>query len=252
MARPIKKKIISYEPDSISFGPLDYDIDLIDKEVVLLLEELETIRLIDYLGLNQEECASRMQVARTTVQAVYQSARKKLAEALINGYKLKIAGGSYELSRKITVNRKEDDKMKIAVTYDNGNIFQHFGHTEAFKIYDILDNKVVGSAVVPTNGQGHGALAGFLANCKVNALICGGIGGGAQKALAQIGVKIYAGVDGSCDEAVEKLLNATLIYSENANCSHHDHVHGSDEHECKEHGCGKHEHHKDHECHCHD
>ena len=250
MARPTKKKIISYEPDSISFGPLDYDSSLIDTEVTLLYEELECIRLIDYLGLNQEECAKRMQVARTTVQAVYQSARRKISEALINGYRLVINGGSYELKEKRTIKRKEDNKMKIAVTFDNGNIFQHFGHTEAFKVYDVCDNKVVGSAVVPTNGQGHGALAGFLSGCKADALICGGIGGGAINALSQIGIKIYAGVSGECDKAVEALLNGTLEYSTSANCDHHDHNHGEG-HTCGEHGCGGHNHGEDHECHCH-
>ena len=74
--------------------------------------------------------------------------------------------------------------MKIAVTYENGNVFQHFGHTEQFKLYDVQDGKVVSSQVVDTNGSGHGALAGFLAAHQVEALICGGIGGGAQMALA--------------------------------------------------------------------
>ena len=66
--------------------------------------------------------------------------------------------------------------MKIAVTYENGEIFQHFGHTETFKIYDIADGKVVNAEVVDTNGSGHGALAGFLVAHGVDTLICGGIG----------------------------------------------------------------------------
>ena len=67
--------------------------------------------------------------------------------------------------------------MKIAVTYDNGNIFQHFGRTESFKVYDVEDNKVVSSEVIGSNGVGHGALAGLLADRAVDVLICGGIGG---------------------------------------------------------------------------
>ena len=77
--------------------------------------------------------------------------------------------------------------MKIAVTYEDGMVFQHFGHTQQFKVYDIEDGKVVGTQVVGTNGQGHGALAGFLLSGKVDTLICGGIGGGAQAALAEAG-----------------------------------------------------------------
>ena len=89
--------------------------------------------------------------------------------------------------------------MKIAVTYENGNVFQHFGHTEQFKLYDVQDGKVVSSQVVDTNGSGHGALAGFLAAHQVEALICGGIGGGAQMALAQAGIRLYAGCSGDAD-----------------------------------------------------
>ena len=87
----------------------------------------------------------------------------------------------------------EDFTMKIAVTYDNGNIFQHFGKTETFKVYEVEDNKVVSSEVIGSNGEGHGALAGLLAGQNVDVLICGGIGGGAQTALAEAGVELCSG-----------------------------------------------------------
>ena len=91
--------------------------------------------------------------------------------------------------------------MKIAVTYENGQIFQHFGHTAQFKLYEVEDGKIVREAVVDTNGSGHGALAGFLAQSGVDTLICGGIGGGAQMALAQAGIKLYGGGRGEADAA---------------------------------------------------
>ena len=116
--------------------------------------------------------------------------------------------------------------MKIAVTYDNGEIFQHFGHTEQFKLYDIENGKVVASEVVGTNGSGHGALAGFLAEHQVQVLICGGIGGGAQNALAQAGIKLFGGCSGNADQAVEALLEGQLNYDADVKCSHHDHEHG--------------------------
>ena len=94
-------------------------------------------------------------------------------------------------------------EMKIAVTYDNGNIFQHFGRTESFKVYDVEDNKVVSSEVIGSNGVGHGALAGLLADRAVDVLICGGIGGGAQQALSDAGVELVAGAEGDTDQAVE-------------------------------------------------
>ena len=127
--------------------------------------------------------------------------------------------------------------MKIAVTYDNGNVFQHFGRTEQFKVYEVEDNKVVSSEVIGSSGSGHGALAGLLAGQDVDVLICGGIGGGAQAALAEAGVELCAGAEGNTDEAVEAYLRGELV-STGANCDHH-HEEG---HDCgghdEGHSCG--------------
>ena len=126
--------------------------------------------------------------------------------------------------------------MKIAVTYDNGNIFQHFGKTEFFKVYEVEDGKVVSSEVIGSNGVGHGALAGLLADRAVDVLICGGIGGGAQAALEEAGVELCAGAEGDADRAVEAYLKGELV-SSGANCDHHHHEEG---HACGEQGCGGH------------
>ena len=130
--------------------------------------------------------------------------------------------------------------MRIAVTYQNGMIFQHFGHTSQFKLYDVEDGKVTAVQVVDTMGSGHGALASFLAANKVDTLICGGIGGGAQQAHAQAGIRLYGGVSGDADQAVAALLAGKLEFNPNVRCSHHDHEHGSEGHTCGEHGCGSH------------
>ena len=130
--------------------------------------------------------------------------------------------------------------MKIAVTYENGQIFQHFGHTEQFKVYDVEDGKIVSKTIVDTEGQGHGALAGLLTVIGADILICGGIGGGAQMALAEAGIKLYGGVSGSCDDAVEAYLANNLGYNPNVKCDHHDHEHGNGAHSCGNHGCGTH------------
>ena len=128
--------------------------------------------------------------------------------------------------------------MRIAVTYENGQIFQHFGHTEQFKVYDIEDGKVIASEVVSTNGSGHGALAGVLASLNAEVLICGGIGGGAQAALAEAGIKLFGGVSGDADKAVEAYLAGNLAYNPNVQCNHHgEHHHGGT---CGSHGCGSH------------
>ena len=132
--------------------------------------------------------------------------------------------------------------MKIAVTYDNGNVFQHFGHTEQFKVYDIVDGKVEESQVVSTNGSGHGALAGLLSDLGVDSLICGGIGAGAQMALADAGIRLYGGISGSADAAVDALLAGSLDFNPDACCDHHGHGedhHCGGNHHCGDHNCGQ-------------
>ena len=130
--------------------------------------------------------------------------------------------------------------MKIAVTYHDGDIFQHFGHTEFFKIYDIENTDIVKTEIVSTNGSGHGALAQFLHEHSVDTLICGGIGGGARNALAQAGIQLYPGVSGDADAQVAALLAGSLQYDPNTVCAHH-HNHGEG-HNCGAHGhdCGGH------------
>ena len=91
--------------------------------------------------------------------------------------------------------------MKIAVTYEDGQIFQHFGHTEQFKLYNVEDGKVTVQTVVDAGGEGQGA-------------------------LAQAGIRLYGGVKGEADAAVEALLRGELTYDPNARCDHHDHAHG--------------------------
>ena len=133
--------------------------------------------------------------------------------------------------------------MKIAVTYENGYIFQHFGHAAQFKVYTVEDGKVVAGQVVDTNGSGHGALAGFLESLGVCALICGGIGAGARFALQDVDIQVFGGVTGDADEAAEAFAAGVLAYDPEACCSHHhgaEHSCGHHEHSCGHHGCGHH------------
>ena len=235
--KPRCRKIGGY-PDCWVFSPEEHPEG---DPVVLTLDEFETVRLLDREGMTQEECAARMGVARTTVTAIYENARRKIAKALVEGKELRIRGGSYALENQKTdlIPEKGKNTMRIAVTYENGEIFQHFGHTEQFKIYDVMDGKIVGERIVPTNGSGHGALAGFLKAAQVDALICGGIGMGAQNALAEAGIALYGGVTGSADAAAKALAEGTLRFDPDAKCDHHGHGHGED-HACGRHGesCG--------------
>ena len=129
--------------------------------------------------------------------------------------------------------------MRIAVTYQDGLVFPHFGHTSQFKLYDVENGQVVRSQVVSTNGQGHGALAALLGQLQADTLICGGIGGGAQAALASAGIHLYGGVSGPADAAVQALLAGSLSYDPAVHCDHHGHDHSCGEHHCGEekHGC---------------
>ncbi len=128
--------------------------------------------------------------------------------------------------------------MIIAATYENGEIFQHFGHTEQFKIYNVENNTIISSEIIDTNGSGHCALAGILQAMKVNALVCGGIGGGARTALSSAGIALFGGVTGNADDAVNALLEGKLVYNPDVKCDHHDSQHGGDAHTCGQHGCG--------------
>lgn len=257
MPRPRKCRRVCEYPRTLVFAPAGGR----KKETVnMTVDEYETIRLIDGEGYSQEQCGKQMEISRTAVQLVYASARKKLARALVEGLTLSIGGGDYQLCRgdgdcgacggcyKYAISRKYekpkgDRIMRIAVTYENGQVFQHFGHTEQFKIYDTDEEKILDQKIVDTNGSGHGALAGFLADLKVDALICGGIGGGARNALAECGIKLYGGVTGDADQAVKALLAGELAYNPDVQCSHHGHGEG-------EHGGDCHGHHGD-SCHGH-
>ena len=263
MARPRKCRNVCRLPETAAFSPEGEG--AARPAVILTVDEYETLRLIDREGLSQEECGERMHVARTTVQQIYTSGRRKLADMLVEGLPLRIEGGDYRLcdggaarrgcrscirqdEQRTNIHVKGENIMRIAVTYENGEIFQHFGHTKQFKLYDVTGGKVTASQVVDTNGRGHGALAGVLNTLEADVLICGGIGGGAQTALAQAGIILYGGVSGEADAAVEALLCGKLQFNPNVQCNHHGEHHHHD-HDCGDHGCGDHGCGGEHHCH---
>ena len=252
MARPEREKRICREPLYERFAPVGIQSE--KAPITISLEEYEAIRRIDLEGASREECASYLDIARTTAQDIYNSARSKIAEALIHGRELRIEGGKFRLCdgsagcrpcrRSKTagnagpmlrdIHERTENTMRIAVTYENGTIFQHFGHTEYFKIYDVEGTEIKTSAVYSSQGAGHGALAGVLANAGIDVLICGGLGAGAMRALGEAGIRVIAGASGDADEAVNAYLAGRLV-STGANCSHHHHEDG---HACGDHGCG--------------
>lgn len=238
MPRPCKLRRVCAMPGCRRFSPTETPGEGL---VALSIDEFETIRLIDYMGLDQAECAERMGVSRTTAQAIHARALGKVAAALVEGRELVIGGGDFfvcDKSEQLGCGRRaccrsslqqgeaprgqRGSIMRIAVPYDDGQVFQHFGHTQVFKVYEVEDGKVVGSRLVRPDGAEHCAMVGALADGGVDALVCGGIGPGAVNALTASGMQLYAGVSGSCDEAVERLLAGTLAYGTSANCDHHE------------------------------
>ncbi len=217
MPRKQRCRRIGGYPDHWEFSPEEAKEG---EPVVLGLDEFETVRLLDREGLTQEQCAERMGVARTTVTAIYDSARRKIAEALTEGRRLVIRGGSYSLNDQGAEGLKEKEAgcRRIAVTYEDGDVFPHFGRTQCFAFYDVRDGALVAEQLADTGGRGHGALVGFLKAAQADALICGGIGAGAQNALREAGIRLYGGVSGSAAGAAKALAEGTLRYDAQVQC----------------------------------
>ena len=184
---------------------------------------------MDYEGRTHEQCAAQMRVSRTTVTEIYERARHKVADALVNGRTLVIRGGNYEVCEGACAhecagrcrwkygelasaleNLLGDEIMRIAIPVKNENIYQHFGMASTFKVYDIEEKRVVNTFFIESAGTGHGAKVGPLVDNQVDCVICGGIGEGAVGQLSGAGIFLIAGVSGDADEAVEAALSHSL------------------------------------------
>ena len=225
MPRPTKCRRVCHFPQTLEFCPAQ---GAEGKEsVIVTVDEYEAIRLIDKEALPQEQCAAHMQVSRTTVQQIYANARKKLAVALVDSRPIRIDGGDHLLCdgrdsdcgfstcstqqfRQQYHLPKENGATRVAVPYENGEDFPHFGRSLHFKFYDIAGKQIVFSGIIDTDGHGHGVLAGLLNALDVDVLLCGGIGPGAQAALAAAGIRLYSGLSGSADAAVADWMAGSL------------------------------------------
>ncbi len=252
--RPKRCRRICSKPDYDYFIPGGIPAK---EKVRLCLEEYEAIRLIDLENLTHEECARQMDVSRTTVTEMYEAARRKIADSIVNGKTLAITGGCYRICggrpgegcpqscgrinsvEKQNIIPKGENIMRAAVTYENGEVFQHFGHTSQLKLYDIENGSIKSEQVIDTNGHGHGTLAGLLKETGADILICGGIGAGAQNALKEAGIQLFGGVSGSADDAVKAYLEGKLEFDADVHCSGHSHGEG---HSCGGGHCGEDKH----------
>lgn len=125
--------------------------------------------------------------------------------------------------------------MRVAVTTENNQVFQHFGKCQLFTIAEVEDGKLLSTSFLDANGSGHSALAVLLKQQGVDLLICGGIGQGAKDALAAQGVQLICGVSGSVSDVLAAYLNNTLQPNNAFVCDHHHHE--GDSHTCH---CGEH------------
>lgn len=242
MARPQKERKVCPGIQGYCFRGNDDS-----QPVEIPVDELEALRLCDLEERSQEAAAVEMNISRGTLQRLLYSAHKKIAFALLYGRTIQTEGRSdskaachkkccrfcAETYRQIP--RTGGNTMKIAVTCENNEVFQHFGHTPEFAVFTVEDGKVVSKRILSCGETGHGALAGLLKEGGVDLLICGGIGGGAQMALAEAGVQLIGGAAGNVDEVVAAFLKGELSVNPDFQCHHHDH---GAEHKCGEHGCG--------------
>jgi predicted DNA-binding protein (UPF0251 family)/predicted Fe-Mo cluster-binding NifX family protein len=215
--------------------------------VEIPVDELEALRLCDLEEWSQQDAALEMSISRGTLQRLLYSAHRKIAFALLYGRSIRTEGGGeadsfcerdrcrFCTEKFQPPSTQGDNAMKIAVTSENNQVFQHFGHTPEFTVFTVEDGKVVSKQTLPCGGTGHGALAGLLQEGGIDLLICGGIGGGAQMALAEAGIKLVGGASGDVDEVIAAFLNGELELNPHFQCHHND---GEAGHSCGEHSCG--------------
>ena len=242
MARPLKKRTVCPGIRGYCFHGNDDS-----RPVELPVDELEALRLCDLETRSQEAAAGEMNISRGTLQRLLYSARRKIAFALLYGRTIRTEGRSdskavcrkrccrYCAETYRQIPGTGGNTMKIAVTCENNEVFQHFGHTPEFAIFSVEDGHIVSKRNLSCGETGHGALAGLLKDDGVDLLICGGIGGGAQMALAEAGVQLIGGAAGNVDEVVAAFLKGELDVNPDFLCHHHD---GDAGHKCGEHHCG--------------
>jgi predicted DNA-binding protein (UPF0251 family)/predicted Fe-Mo cluster-binding NifX family protein len=233
MPRKLCPKTVRSIPLVRAFTPYESDPGTAQDGIILLLEEWEALRLVDYAGFEQVQAALSMGISRQSVQMLLSSARSKLARAVVEGLPLSIQGDPEKTEEKNRPLFKRNLLMKIAVTTQHTQVFPHFGRTPEFYIATAEDGKIVEENIVPAPAEGHGALVGFLISQSVDTLICGGVGGGAVNSLRAAGIQVYAGAAGPVKDQVLSLLGGQLPQHGEANCENHEehnHNHGS-------HGC---------------
>ena len=211
MPRTPSPKTIRSTPATRVFTPLEGEPTTVQGGIILLLEEWEALRLVDYAGLEQTEAAISMGISRQSVQMLLSSARSKLARVVVEGLPLRIQGDPKQTGKSDTSLIKRNSRMKIAVTAQNTQVFPHFGRTPEFYIVTAEDGKITDENIIQAPAEGHGALVSFLVSQDVDTLICGGIGGGAVNSLRAAGISREEVFRFSFLLSIPAILGAALI-----------------------------------------
>jgi predicted DNA-binding protein (UPF0251 family)/predicted Fe-Mo cluster-binding NifX family protein len=231
MARPKNCRAVGGEPAQFCYKPAGIPAaDL--EEVVLFLDEYEALRLADYEGLQQEEAASRLEVSRQTFGRIVTSARKKIADVLVNGKALRIVGGP------VRIEYKGVRCMKIALPSRDGRIDAHFGHCAYFTVYTAEDGKIVAEERVDSP-EGCGCksnVASVLAAKGVTLMLAGNMGDGAVRVLSGQGIQTVRGCEGDVRGVAEAWLAGKILDS-GESCASHGTGHSHDDgHVCAHRG----------------
>jgi predicted DNA-binding protein (UPF0251 family)/predicted Fe-Mo cluster-binding NifX family protein len=241
MSRPRKLRYVGCLPESNSFGPLD---PTSEKQIVVMtVDEYETIRLIDLLGFTQEECAGRMNIARTTVQSIYNAARKKRADSLVNGKMLRIEGGCYRLYGGLDApgdhvngrERKQNDyerrrkNMKLIVPVEskslNAPVCPSFGRTPLYVLFDTENgnHEFLDNAAAASQGGAGIKAAQALVDSGAAAVITYRCGENAAQVLNAAGVKMYKAQDGSVNDNIAAFKDGKLSLLTETHPGFHNH-----------------------------
>jgi predicted DNA-binding protein (UPF0251 family)/predicted Fe-Mo cluster-binding NifX family protein len=227
--RPKSCRRVGVQPNVDYFKPRGVPVSMLE-EVVLTVDEFEAIRLADLEGHYQEEAAVRMNVSRPTFGRIIESARRKIAEALVQGKALRIEGGKVEVASAIIPHEQREGKMNIAVsTTDGKTICGHLGKCKDFIIYETDGKDIKGKRLVSSGGAcpGHGSdgehnVSPF-AGCQ--AVITQGMGQGLMNGLTQAGIQPVITDQTDPDTAVNLFLKGILPGTVTSNCSCGEHSH---------------------------
>ncbi|MBP7095084.1 MAG: DUF134 domain-containing protein [Spirochaetia bacterium] len=225
MPRPVSRRRVGASPVARAYKPAGVPLRELE-EVILSLDELEALRLADLEGLYQEACAVRMGISRQTFGRIVESARRKVADALVNGKALAFEGGKIQMEETM-------NEYKIAVPADGENVNLHFGSSRDFAVFTVKDGEVIDSEMYPApNGAGcKSGSAGGLARKGVTVMLAGGMGEGAARVMESYGIKAVRGVSGEIRAAVDAYVEGKLKDS-GSNCAGHEH---GDGHDCGHH-----------------